>query len=134
MDGALRALLERGIMVSRADDLRLRELLIERLGAEATDKLLERLPLTPVENFATKDDIAALRGELLGEFGTLRGEFGTLRGEFGELRGEFGELKAEFAHLRADISDRMRVQTWYLAGMLISSIGVTGGVVAAITA
>ena len=91
---------------------------MERLGDEATDKLLERLPLTPIEKFATTDDIAALRGELLGEMGILRGEFGTLRAEFGDLR--------------AEIADKMRFQTWYMAGLLLSGIGGTAAVVSAI--
>lgn len=118
-------------MVSRADDLRLRDLLVERLGEEATDRLLERLPLTPVENFATRDDITgvraeilALRGEMLDEFGKLRGEFGELRGELGTLRGEFGELRGEFGALRAEIADRMRVQTLAVAGLVATSMGV----------
>ncbi|HLG01844.1 MAG TPA: hypothetical protein VI916_15390 [Acidimicrobiia bacterium] len=87
-------------MVSKADDLRLRELLIEYLGDEATNALLERLPLTPVANFATKDDIAALRGEMLDEFGKLRTEFGTLAGTVAQLEGRFegrfGELEGRF--------------------------------------
>ena len=112
--------------MSRADDLRLRELLVQSLGDEATDKLLERLPLTPVSNFATKDDITALRGEMLDEFGKLRGEFGESRGQFGELRGEFGNLRAELA-------DRMRIQTWYMATLLVSGLGASAAITAAIT-
>jgi len=147
-------------MTSRADDLRFRELLTERLGAEATNTLLERLPVTPVSDLATKADLAILRGELLdemgkirgdigtlrgefgdvkgdigtlrGEFGQLKGEFGELRGEFGELRGEFGELRGEFGELRADIADTMRIQTWYTAGLLVTAVGATAGIVAAI--
>ncbi|HVM39766.1 MAG TPA: hypothetical protein VM618_03175 [Acidimicrobiia bacterium] len=140
-------------MTSRADDLRFRELLTERLGAEATNTLLERLPVTPVSDLATKADLAILRGELLdemgkirgdigtlrgefgdvkGDIGTLRGEFGQLKGQFGELRGEFGELRGEFGELRADIADTMRIQTWYTAGLLVTAVGATAGIVAAI--
>lgn len=104
-------------MVSRADDLHLRALLIERLGEEATDKLMDRLPATPVHEFATKADIAALRGEMLDEFGKLRQELGG-------LRGEFGRLEAQFADLRTEIADRMRVQTWTMTGVFATAMGV----------
>jgi len=128
-------------MASRADDLRFRDLLNERLGPEATNALLERLPAMPAHDLATKHDLAELRGELLdklgelkGEIGTVRGEIGTVRGELGTLRGEFGELRGEFGELRAEIADKMRIQTWYMAGVMLTGIGTTAGVVAAIVA
>ncbi|MBI2170294.1 MAG: hypothetical protein HYU28_12470 [Actinobacteria bacterium] len=139
-------------MVSRADDLRLRELLIERIGDEATTELLERLPLTPTENLATKDDLTGVRGEiaeLRGEIAELRGEIravrAELKGEMAELRTELRsemaglrtELKGEMAQLRSDLgremADGMRTQTWVFAGLQVSAIGVMAGVVALLT-
>ena len=116
-------------MVSRADDLRFRELLTERLGAEATQALLERLPAMHANEIATKYDIAELRGELLDEMGKLRGEFGVLRGEFGELRGELAahraETRSDFHEFRAEMADRMQAQTWAMSGLLITGIGAS---------
>ena len=121
-------------MASRADDLRFRDLLNERLGPEATNALLERLPAMPAHDLATKHDLAELRGELLDKLGELKGEIGTVRGEIGTVRGELGTLRGEFGELRAEIADKMRIQTWYMAGVMLTGIGTTAGVVAAIVA
>ncbi len=148
-------------MVSRSDDIRLRELLIERLGDETTKRLLERLPVMPVTNLATKDDLAALRGEvrevrgelldemgglrgeLRGEMGNLRGEMGNLRGEMGELsgeignlRGEMGELSGEMGNLRAEMERSTKSTIKWVAGLvfpsLVGGLGASAAIAAAI--
>ena len=64
-----------------------------------------------VENLATKDDIAGLRGEFAGlrrEFATLatKAELATLRGEMHQMDANLrGEMKQMDASLRRDEAD-----------------------------
>ena len=83
--------------------------LIEVLGEEEAETLMESLPPVVWTQLATKDDLAALeerlRAEMNGQFALLRGEFAELKGEFAELKGEFAELKGEFAELRGEFAE-----------------------------
>jgi hypothetical protein len=58
------------------------------------------MPGSRPPDYATKDDLAALRGE----FVALRGEFAELRAEFAELRAEFRLLRET---IRADVSEQI---------------------------
>src|SRR5262249_41590327 len=92
--------------------------------------------------FATKADLAQLRGEfaeLRGEFNGLRGEFAELRGEFNGLRGEFNGLRGEFRgfehqlgslrnELRVEIHQSIRNQTWALVAWSTALAGIVLGV------
>lgn len=102
-------------MASRAQDLRLRNLLGPGLGDEAADELVERLVTTQ----ELRDDVAELRNE----FVDLRGE---MRGEMGRLRGEFGELRGDMADLETRIANALRTQTLVVAGLVLSGIAAAG--------
>ena len=56
---------------------------------------------------ATKQDLADVRTELLGEIrnqvGDLSAQFGDLRAQFGDLRTQFGDLRTQFGDLRSAI-------------------------------
>ncbi|MCY3911404.1 MAG: hypothetical protein OXF99_07800 [bacterium] len=60
--------------------------LIEVLGEEEAETLMESLPPVVWSQLATKDDLAALeerlRAEMNGQFALLRGEFVGQKGEF----------------------------------------------------
>ncbi len=113
-------------MTSRAEDLNFRnDLAVALHNEDLADQVLERMPVVPAHNLATKDDIADLRGELLGRMGELDGRFGQLEGKFGQLEGKFGEL-------RADVADKMRIQTWIMTGMMGTAIGSTAAIVSAL--
>lgn len=109
-------------MASRAQDLRLRNLLRPGLGDEAADELVERL----VTIQELRDDVAELRNEFVDLRGEMRGEMGRLRGEFGELRGEFGELRGDMANLETRIANALRTQTLVVAGLVLSGIAAAG--------
>lgn len=113
-------------MTSRAEDLKFRNDLAATLHDEdLADQILERMPAVPAHDLATKDDLAELRGELLGRMGELEGTFGQLEGKFGQLEGKFGEL-------RADVADKMRIQTWIMAAMMGTAVGSTAAIVSAL--
>ena len=81
--------------------------LIEVLGEEEAETLMESLPPVVWRQIATKDDLAALeerlKADMNGQFALLRGEFAELKGDFAELKGEFAELRGEFAELRGEV-------------------------------
>ena len=93
------------------------EVLVEHLGEEAAMTLVEHLPPIGWGDVATRQDIEALRRELLGdlhtEVGAVRGEIGAVRGEIGALRAELhteigtlrAELHTEIGALRAELAD-----------------------------
>jgi len=114
-------------MVSRADDRYLRSLLESHLGAEAADKLVERLPMALPDDLATKTDLRELATKA--ELRELRGE---LLFQMGELRGEMGELRGEMGNLRADLERAMRTQTFVVAGLVMSGMVGTATITAAL--
>ncbi|MBI2708247.1 MAG: hypothetical protein HYX34_00925 [Actinobacteria bacterium] len=85
-------------------------------------------------------DIAALRGELASQVAGLRGELASevagLRGELASevagLRGELGSdiagLRGELASLEARIGERLRQQTIWMAGSMVTAVGVAAGI------
>ncbi len=83
--------------------------LIEVLGEEEAETLMESLPPVVWHQLATKDDLAALeerlRAEMNGQFALLRGEFAELKGEFAELKGKFAELEGKFAELEGKFAE-----------------------------
>lgn len=106
-------------MTSRAEDLKFRNDLAAALHDEdLADRVLERMPTVPAHDLATKDDLAELRGELLGRMG--------------ELEGKFGQLEDKFGQLRAEVADTMRIQTWIMAGMMGTAIGSTAAILSAL--
>ncbi len=103
------------------DRLELYTALQATLGAKPASTLMASLPPVPWNEFATKADLAGVRGEIA----QLRGEFAELRGEFAELRGEFAELRGEIAELRGEIAGlvpKMMVANVVTTGVLVGAV------------
>ncbi|MCY3862444.1 MAG: hypothetical protein OXG67_10840 [bacterium] len=81
--------------------------LIEVLGEEEAETLMESLPPVVWHQIATKDDLAALEERLRAEMNTRFAEF---KSELAGLRGEFAEFKSEFcgelAALKVELADQ----------------------------
>lgn len=113
--------------------------LIEVLGEEEAETLMESLPPVVWSQLATKDDLAALeerlRAEMNGQFALVRGEFAELKGEFaefkGELRGDLAELRGEFVEFKGEIALQLARMT---RTMVIAFIGVSVAMLGAMTA
>ncbi len=90
--------------------LMLRNRLIEILGEEEAEILMDSLPPVYWHDLATKKDIRAsedrLRTEMDGKFAEINGRFTEMVGKFAafaaEVRGEFANVYAEFKTLRAE--------------------------------
>ncbi|MCY4037016.1 MAG: hypothetical protein OXF64_06160 [bacterium] len=116
--------------------------LVNAIGEESTETLMQCILPDGRDQLATKEDLKAVeaglrmesadvRGafaKLRSEFAELKGEFAELKGEFAELKGEFAELRAEFAELRAYIDSSLAKQTrlnvMMFASFLVANWGV----------
>ena len=111
--------------------------LIEVLGEEEAETLMESLPPVVWSQLATKDDLAALeerlRAEMNGQFAQLRGEFAELKGEFAELKGEFAELKGDLAEFKGEVALQLarltRTMVFTFIGVSVAMLGVMVAIV-----
>ena len=109
--------------------------LIEVLGEEEAETLMESLPPVVWSQLATKDDLAALenrlRAEMKGEFALLRGEFVELKGELTGIDGELTKIDGKFAELRGEIALQLARLTRTMVVTYISvSVAMLGVMVA----
>jgi len=121
--------------------------LIEVLGEEEAETLMESLPPMVWNQVATKDDLSALeerlRTEMNGQFAEFRGEFEAFKsemmGEFAELKGEFaafkGEMMGEFAAFKGEMKGEFALQIARLTRtMVLTFISVSVAMLGAMTA
>ncbi|MCY4272921.1 MAG: hypothetical protein OXF00_09785 [bacterium] len=133
----------------------LRERLIEVLGEEEAETLMESLPPVVWHQIATKDDLSALeqrlRTEMNGQFAAFKaeviGEFAAFKGEMigefaafkSEVVGEFtafkGEMIGEFAGFKGEVKGEFALQIARLTRMMVLTfIGVSVAMLGAMTA
>ena len=109
--------------------------LVNAIGEESTETLMQCILPDGRDQLATKEDLKAVEAglrmesaDVRGAFAKLRAEFAELKGEFAELKGEFAELRAEFAELRAYIDSSLAKQTrlnvMMFASFLVANWGV----------
>ena len=110
--------------------------LVEVLGREEAETLMESLPAVHWHDLATKDDIEAserrLRSEMTAEFKALRVETAA---EFKELRvetaAEFKALRAEFKEFQGGVALQFARQTRTMVfTMLGLAVPILGAVLA----
>ncbi len=94
------------MIVSEADRHRLHSRLIEALGQDVADTLMEHLPPSGWADVATKRDLDLLRAELRGEIAELRGEMALFRGD-----------------MRMEMANLLRAVVLSVAGMMLATIG-----------
>ena len=113
--------------------LALRNRLIEVLGKEVAEVLMESLPPFDWHRLATKDDMRAaqeardaleqrLRTEMNGKFAQVEGEFANIRGEFANIYAEFKMLRSENKESRGEIALQFARQT---RTMVFTMLGLT---------
>lgn len=106
----------------------LRELLVVRIGDEATDKLMDFLPPTGFAGLATTHEVLALRGDMHAEFTAFRGE----------MLAEFAAVRTEIAGVRTEIERATKSLIKWTASLvfptLVAGIGASAAITAAIVA
>lgn len=85
------------------------------LGEEEAEALLSQFPSRELDEPVTKEFVRA-------EIGDVRSE---LRTEIAELR---TELRTGIAGLRVELHERLREQTTWMAGALVTGMGVAAGI------
>ncbi|MCY4193019.1 MAG: hypothetical protein OXF04_01810 [bacterium] len=122
----------------------LRERLIEVLGEEEAETLMESLPPVVWHQIATKDDLSALeqrlRTEMNGQFAAFKaeviGEFAAFKSEVvGEFAAFKGEVVGEFAGFKGEVKGEFALQIARLTRMMVLTfIGVSVAMLGAMTA
>ena len=101
---------------SEQQRLMLRNHLVEILGEEEAEVLMDSLPPVHWRDLATKDDIRAsedrLRTEMNGKFAQVEGEFAMLRAENKEFRGEMALQFAKQTRTMVFTMLAFAVPTW----------------------
>ena len=92
--------------------------LVEVLGEERTETLMQCILLEGRDQLATKDDLNALEIKLRGEFAEFKSE---IRNEFAEFKSEIGTEIAEFkSEIRTEIAKVTRNFAYMLVGFMIT--------------
>ena len=95
--------------------------LVQAIGTEATETLMNCIIPEGRDQLATKDDLKVLESTLRSEFAEFKGE---MRSEFAEFK---GEMRSEFADQRGEIrlalAKQTRVYLTTLAGFMLTTWG-----------
>ena len=83
--------------ISAHDRQHLHSTLIEALGAQGADTLMDQLPTIPWAEFATKDDLRMLEERLELRFDRIDGRFVSVDDHFARVDGRFVSVDDHFA-------------------------------------
>ena len=102
--------------------------LVDKLGQEVADVLVDHLPPVGWADVATKADLQHL-GEMLNlkfdrELAEMRVEFAQLRGEFAQCRGELG---GQIEGLRSELYQSLARQTRTLMITMVGGFATIAG-------
>jgi len=113
----------------------LREGLIEFIGEDKAETLMEALPPVSWDQLATKDDLNTLATVIGAEFTAVAAEFTKVAAEFTAVRGEFaaqiGEVHKEIGALHKEIAGQTRTMVMWFVG--IAATIVTSAVAVCVT-
>ncbi|MGH9186328.1 MAG: hypothetical protein ACRD0U_11020 [Acidimicrobiales bacterium] len=105
----------------RRSDVELYRGLEQTLGPEVATALMERLPLEPPLNLATKDDLRALEERINGRFQIVDAHLEQAKQEV------LGSLHKEIAGVHVTIGGAIQSQTRVMAFTLVGSlVGLSG--------
>ena len=126
---------------------RLRSRLIEILGEEEAEVLMDSLPPVYWHDLATKEDMKAaqeardaledrLRTEMDGKFAEMNGKFAAfvaeVRGEFANVYAEFKTLRAENKEFRGEMALQLAKQTRTIVFTMLAFAVPTWGSILAV--
>lgn len=108
--------------------------LIEVLGEEEAETLMESLPPVVWQQLATKDDLVPLKDDLAllkDDVIKLKDDVAKLKGDVVELRGEIVGLRGEFAEFKGEIALQLARMT---RTMVVTFVSVAVAMLGAMTA
>jgi hypothetical protein len=118
-------------MISEAERFRMHSRLIETLGQEVADTLMEHLPPIGWADVATRADLNRLGTELRAEMSEFRadlsGEISGVRIEIAGLRGEMtalqGKVDGQLGLFRSEMAAQTRTVIFSVLGIMIATVG-----------
>ena len=99
---------------------------VETVGEEKAAALMESISPIPWHEFATKDDLKALKDYVDGkfeaqaavsnaQFSEIQAQFSEIQAQFKAIQAQFSEVQAQFVTLEASLSNRLSRQSWFLS-------------------
>ena len=105
--------------------------LVEALGEDVANKLMDCLPPFSWDQVATKDDLAALATSITAKFDQVDAQFESGNAKFESVAAEFvslrGEISKEIAGISEKIADQTRIMVTMIAGFSLTVCAAMAG-------